>query len=97
VRPNAVNDHWAPLPEGVIPLRAWCLDHVERVVADRPELINAAAVRLRDEKEPQTLRALLDKLRTAQTLDDVLNVFDPDSARAGEGAPAPAGPGVGGL
>jgi len=99
VRPNAVNDHWAPLEDGVLELRAWCLDNVERVT-DEPVLINAAAVTLCGEKELDTLRALLGQLRAAETLDDVLGVFDatfaPGSAKPGGGAPGLAS-GVGGL
>ena len=80
-------EHWAPLADGVLECRAWCLDNVERVT-DKPALINAAAVRLREERDLNTLRDLLGALRAAKTLDDVIAVFSADSANASGGAPA---------
>ena len=70
-----------------------CLNELERIIGtDPPDCGGRAALIL--------ARYCLRHVCEHRDLDKVfagLHALAPDSARAGEGAPAPAGPGVGGL
>jgi len=84
--------HLAHVPEDVRQLRAYVLDNVDRITGypPEPELAPArelAVKHVRGQMDTDLMQGWLPSLRQANTVRDMIAVFEPDSASAGD-APA---------